>query len=143
LYTSIVPCLILKGVGAAIQDSGIKYKILILNGALDRETGPSSSPFTAMDFVKAVVSACNESGGREDALVPAELRKSVTHLVHLEGKGVPKVDRAEFSALGIECVRIYGRRENGQVRYDGKALGQALEAITGRGDRTRRMTIGD
>ena len=143
LYTSIVPCLILKGVGTAILDSAIKYKILLLNGTLDRETGPSSSPFTALDFVQAIARACKESGGSISASEGSELRKYVTHLIYLEGERVPKVDRTELSALGIECVRIYGRRENGQVRYDGKALGQALEVITGRGDRIRRMTMGD
>ncbi|KAL9616557.1 MAG: hypothetical protein Q9204_008565, partial [Flavoplaca sp. TL-2023a] len=49
LYTSLAPSLILQGVGTAIAN-GPRFKILILNGSLDRETGG----FEALDFVKAV-----------------------------------------------------------------------------------------
>jgi hypothetical protein len=54
--------------------------------------------------------------------------------------------------VGVECVRIYGRRRevedgDGGMVYDGIALGQALEAIIGGGkkgvlDRSRRNTLG-
>ncbi|KAK7749155.1 hypothetical protein SLS62_008443 [Diatrype stigma] len=76
LYTSIMPSIILRGVGDAIagvpsvegatasaagsagqqqqQAQGPRYKILILNSANDRETGPRASPFTAADFVRAI-----------------------------------------------------------------------------------------
>jgi hypothetical protein len=54
LYTSIVPCLILPGVGEAVsQVSG--RKILILNGSYDRET----HDMTATDFVHAITNALN------------------------------------------------------------------------------------
>jgi hypothetical protein len=59
----------------------------------------------------------------------------------------PKLDRDAFSQIGIETLRLYGRRdETGKAgRYDAKALTQALEAIVGRkdprGDRTRRNTL--
>ncbi|EED22117.1 UPF0052 domain protein [Talaromyces stipitatus ATCC 10500] len=64
LYTSIIPSLILRGVGKAIAMSPARHKILILNGSLDRETGPSSKPFTAVDFVEAIVKAGEESRGK-------------------------------------------------------------------------------
>ncbi len=146
LYTSIVPCLILRGVGEAIANPSIRYKVLILNGSLDRETGPE--PFTATDFVSAIARACLESRGvigrpskRE------ELKTYVTHLIHLEGDGAPKVDTKGLREDGIECVRVYGRRVDGEkgLRYDPKGLFQALEAILGkrnpRAERTRRMTF--
>jgi hypothetical protein len=56
LYTSIVPSLILEGVGEALaQKRG--PKVLILNGAQDRETGDMS----ASAYVAAVVDALNRA----------------------------------------------------------------------------------
>lgn len=149
LYTSIIPSLILRGVGdALVKSHGTKYKILILNGSLDRETGVSATgdaPMGAVEFVKAISRAGEESrgvGNRNGS--SAELY--VTHVIHLEGEGTPNVDRARLTGMGIECVRLYGRKgEDGKMRYDGKALGQALEAILGsrgiRFDLSRRNTL--
>ncbi|KZF26707.1 UPF0052-domain-containing protein [Xylona heveae TC161] len=148
LYTSIIPSLILRGVGQAIATSlTLRHKVLILNGSLDRETGPSSTPFTAMDFVAAIARAGAESRGLYGQPEPRELRRYVTHVVYVEGQGSPKVDREALLHLGIETVRIYGRKttDGRAVRYDEKALIQALEAILGKRDarhaRTRRMTV--
>ncbi|KAK4042677.1 hypothetical protein C8A01DRAFT_44299 [Parachaetomium inaequale] len=140
LYTSIIPSLVLREVGRAISaaESGgmIKKKVLILNGRLDRETGPRADPMTARDFVAAIARACVESRypemvGREEVL-----REYVSHLVYLGddlGEG-PVVDVAELRRLGIECVRVAGKVVGGggrkrRVRYDEAALGEALEAI--------------
>jgi 2-phospho-L-lactate transferase/gluconeogenesis factor (CofD/UPF0052 family) len=58
LYTSILPCLILRKVGYAIAHSGsLKRKILVLNSVNDRET-PN---YTALDFIGAITDALNES----------------------------------------------------------------------------------
>ena len=58
LYTSIVPCLILRGVGKSIADSPtLKHKILILNGTNDRET----EGYSALDFVLTITEALNQS----------------------------------------------------------------------------------
>lgn len=146
LYTSIVPSLILQGVGAGIsRDGGPRFKIVILNGSLDRETGS----YTAADFLNAITRACLESQGcsfGSGQTVDRDLwRRYTTHLIHLDGDGVPMVDREELLSRGIECVRLYGRKEgNGGARYDGKALTQALGAILGRRDkneRSRRNTM--
>lgn len=131
LYTSIVPCLVLKGVGDAIADPSIKAKILILNGSIDRETGPSDTPFTASDFVCAIANACGRSSGMK-RVTDENLRDYVTHIIHLEGDGTPAVDREDLKRKGIETVKVYGpKNEKGGMLYDGKALGQALEAILG------------
>lgn len=146
LYTSIMPSLILQGVGAAIAKlGGPRFKILILNGSLDRETGG----FSASDFVAAIARAGEESRGvslanGED--VEKEIwRRYVTHLIHLEGEGVPRVDKDELLNYGVECVRLYGRKaDDGVMRYDGRALSQALGAILGRREkeeRSRRNTL--
>lgn len=146
LFTSLIPSLVLRDVGEAIASPSIRCKILILNGTIDRETGPSSNPFTGLDFVAAICNACADSRGlpKPD---PRTYCRYVTHVIYIEGPNSPKVDRAEFQKIGIETMRLYGRK-NGDGkggRYDMKALGQALEAIIGRkdhkSDRARRNTL--
>ena len=159
LYTSIIPNLVLKGVGAAIAGpatsnpesrranttifvSDTRQKILILNGSLDRETSGSHDAFTALDFIRAVSRACRESQDIFDEYVEdAELVKYVTHLIYMEAEGTPKVERERLAGLGIECVRVYGRG----AAYDQISLRQALVAITGkkssRGEKSRRNTL--
>lgn len=169
LYTSLLPSIILRGVGNAISTCPARQKILILNGSLDRETGPPTQPFTAVDFVEAIVFACEESRGHGHSFsrmngstaVPihslghrqihtengqqlqqpsAQLPYTsyITHILHLEGPGTPRVDRERLAAMGIECLRLYGRKvENasGEVvgmRYDDAALIQALEVVMGK-----------
>jgi len=146
LYTSIVPSLIVRGVGRAIASSpGVQQKVLILNSSVDRETGPSSNPLTATDFVLAIAKAAAQSQGlqtkRED-LDSAFVRRYVTHLIHLDGDGTPEVDREELQRLGVDCLRVYGRRVDGLLRYDEDALARALMAVVGRGEmgRSRRNT---
>jgi 2-phospho-L-lactate transferase/gluconeogenesis factor (CofD/UPF0052 family) len=155
LYTSLVPSLILKGVGEALANPGIRYKILILNSTTDRETGPSAWPFAALDFVAAVANACAGSRAlgttssmatsNSSAAVskPEEYRQYVTHLIHLTGPGTPVVDKEALERLGIECIKVYGRKMEGEafVRYDEKALVQALEVTMGRRDPVRRNTL--
>lgn len=146
LYTSIIPSLILRGVGDAVAKT--RFKILILNGSLDRET----DGFRASDFIAAIVRAGEESRGNfysmaeeGKGLEELTVRRYVTHLIHLEGEGVPVVDREVLAGWGIECVRLYGRKgEYGGMSYDGKALSQALGAILGKrepGVRSRRNTL--
>lgn len=147
LYTSIIPSLILKGVGAAISNPTVRHKILILNSTTDRETGPSSSPFTAMDFIAAIAKAGAESKGLHGEVDKYDYRMYVTHLIHLTGPGTPDVDKEALQEVGIETIRVYGRRVEGEsfVRYDEKALVQALEVTMGRRDpraeRSRRNTL--
>jgi 2-phospho-L-lactate transferase/gluconeogenesis factor (CofD/UPF0052 family) len=146
LFTSLIPNLVLKDVGEAIASPLIRSKILILNGTIDRETGPARDPFTAMDFVASIVNACAESRGlprpSED-----EFGKYVTHVIYLEGPLSPKVDRQQFGRIGIDAIRLYGPKdESGKGgRYDPKALLQALESIVGRAgartERSRRNTL--
>jgi 2-phospho-L-lactate transferase/gluconeogenesis factor (CofD/UPF0052 family) len=131
LYTSIIPCLILKGVGEKIATaSNLKYKILILNGSLDRETRAAGMEFTAREFVKAIADACKGEEVKEE-----RWRDYVSHVIHLQGEGTPMVEKMELGLFGVECVRIYGRKKegggDGGMIYDGTALGQALDTIIG------------
>lgn len=136
LYTSIMPSLVLGGIGKAIANPGVRRKVLVLNSARDRETGPRGDPMDGRDFVMAVARAAAGSGrrGDGDGKGREEIRRYVTHLVYVEGKGAPAVDEAEMRELGIECVKVAGKvigggGENGTLRYDEGALGKALEAI--------------
>lgn len=75
-----------------------------------------------------------------------DYRCYVTHVIHLQGSGTPRVEKEELQALGIETIRVYGRKveEESFVRYDEKALGQALQVTMGRdskAERGRRMTL--
>ena len=147
LYTSLIPSLILKGVGHSISNPAIRYKILILNSTNDRETGPSSNPYSAFDFIAAISKACTESMNTSGDVSKHKYNQFVTHLIHLTGPGTPEVNRESLKEIGIETIRVYGRRVEGEsfVRYDEKALVQALEVTLGRrdprADRIRRNTF--
>ncbi|KAI0846650.1 UPF0052-domain-containing protein [Daldinia vernicosa] len=149
LYTSIVPSLVLRGVGAVLADPGVRYKVLILNSSVDRETGPSTEPLTATGFVRAIARAAAQSQGDlavddEKSMGKGEVSRYVTHLIYLEGEGVPKVNKEELAALGIDCIRVYGRRVDGMLKYDEAGLARTLEAIIGKPEmaRSRRNTSG-
>jgi 2-phospho-L-lactate transferase/gluconeogenesis factor (CofD/UPF0052 family) len=147
LFTSIVPSLILKGVGEAIMTStSIKAKILILNGSIDRETGPSEKAFTAVDFVAAIAQGCWDSLSLKEKVVPkSEYKRFVTHVLYTQGNGTPVVNKAELSSLGIETQYVYGRSapDGDGAHFDGIALGQALSSYVSRRypRESRRNTI--
>ncbi|KAI0380004.1 UPF0052-domain-containing protein [Hypomontagnella monticulosa] len=147
LYTSIIPSLVLRGVGAALANSGVRYKVLILNSSIDRETGPIAAPLTATDFVLAIARAAAESQGdfaSGSKQGGEEVARYLTHMIYLDGEGAPKVDKEELAGLGIDCIRVYGRRVDGMLRYDEAGLTQALEAVIGKPEmfRSRRNTSG-
>ncbi|KAF1732257.1 uncharacterized protein CRV24_008451 [Beauveria bassiana] len=146
LFTSLIPNIVLKGVGEAIASPLVRNKILILNGTLDRETGPSSEPFSGLDFVRAIANACADSRG----LPPPEEEQYlhyVSHVIYLESSTSPAVDKQRLAEIGIESTRLYGPKDAAGLggRYDAKALAQALETIVGRKnvrlDRSRRNTL--
>jgi hypothetical protein len=146
LYTSIVPSLVLKGMGEAISNPAIRHKILILNSTVDRETGPLSTPYSAVDFVAAIAKAGANSQGQVATPDRNEYRKYVTHVIHLQGPGTPDVDKEALKSMGIEAMRVYGRRNEGErfVRYDERGLRQALEVTMGTRDMrqpSRRNTL--
>lgn len=146
LYTSIVPSLVLKGIGEALSNPQIRYKILILNSTLDRETGPSSAPYTALDFVAAIAKAGANSKSVLETPPTSTYKDYVTHIIHLTGPGTPTVDKEQLRTLGIEAIRVYGRRNEGEsfVRYDERGLIQALEVTMGKRDPrvvSRRNTL--
>lgn len=103
LYTSIIPCLVLRPVGDLIanEHARIRNKILLLNSTEDRET----TGYEAVDFVDALTAACRRSsstwtgigavaagGGRSREIEPRDV---VTHVVYVRN-GHIRVDEAQL-----------------------------------------------
>ncbi|KAF0381909.1 UPF0052-domain-containing protein [Gigaspora margarita] len=126
LYTSIMPCLILRGIGKEIAESTtLKYKILTLNGSNDRET----DKFTALDFITAIVDGCNSSL-KFDGFWPKEYpaNKYITHLIYLDNSLV-KVGVPEIEKLGIECIKVKGTLQDGQPVFTEGILYDVLHEL--------------
>ncbi|KAG9223269.1 hypothetical protein CCMSSC00406_0000042 [Pleurotus cornucopiae] len=86
LWTSIMPCLALRGVSTAIARSrSLRIKVLLLNGTNDRET----SGYTAVDYILKPYGL-----GGVNTTYPVSA--FVTDLVYLKGSAVP-VDVAKIT----------------------------------------------
>jgi 2-phospho-L-lactate transferase/gluconeogenesis factor (CofD/UPF0052 family) len=135
LYTSIMPSVALRGVGAALAGlpAGVA-RVLVLNSRTDRETGPAATPMGAVEYVRAIARAAGESMGesREEA-EEGGCERFVTHLVYLDGEGTPVVDTEALELMGISCFKAVGRWDDqGKtkiLRYDEDELAAALERI--------------
>lgn len=106
LYTSICPCLILKGTGEAVATRNCP-KILVLNGSMDREMSGSLShqgPMKASDVILAITDALNRRGASSKV---GELRhlpsRYVTEIIVPRG-GPIEVDVDSLKELGIKRV---------------------------------------
>ncbi|KAI3405164.2 hypothetical protein KGF56_002120 [Candida oxycetoniae] len=104
LMTSIVPILVLKGVGKAITTLNRTNKILLLNGCLDRET----YGMTAGDFIKVIVEAVeyslrSQNGGNNSYRIP--WCQVVTHLVYMSESKI-EIDHELLTSRGIQCLEV-------------------------------------
>lgn len=117
LMTSIVPVLILKGVGRAIAAAKNK-KILLLNGSHDRETFGMS----ATDFVETIVKLATYSLNEKNPQ-PPKWTTFVTHLIYLTDLEI-EVDVEALNKKGIVCVAV--ERQEGTQYYDTHDLQQKL-----------------
>ncbi|KAG8900986.1 hypothetical protein FRB99_005646 [Tulasnella sp. 403] len=139
LWTSIIPCLALKGVASAIARSpSLRAKVLLLNGCNDRETGG----YTAVDYVQAITRTLNwhdrrgrSQKGVKSAPFPTldSLRQGsieyptsafVTHLVYLKGTAI-EVDQLALTSLGVNCLAIEPTVQ-GRLLYDAEVVKLAL-----------------
>lgn len=140
LWTSIVPCLALRGVAVQIaRSSKLRAKILLLNVENDRET----ERYTAVDYILTITKTLNTNYetvpyGLGNASTTYPVSAFVTHLIYLEGANVP-VDVMRITALGVKCTRIDSREgcEDGEMpRYNPtnvqKAVNQILRDLNGR-----------
>lgn len=124
LYTSIVPSLILEGVGEAIaRKEG--PKVLILNGDQDRETGDMS----ASACVAAVADALNRAYEPDpERRLSHRVSDYVTVVIAPRGGGIP-LDRGELEAMGVRTVvEVDAKRKPSGTgaEYDVPALIRAL-----------------
>ncbi|KAF9454921.1 UPF0052-domain-containing protein [Macrolepiota fuliginosa MF-IS2] len=130
LWTSIIPCLALRGVATRIARS-LRAKILLLNSENDRET----EGYTAVDYILAIARTLNSSYqmapyGLGNASTTYPVSAFVTHLVYLEGGSVV-VDVTHITALGVSCMRIEGGQasHSGAPRFTPTNVQQAVNDI--------------
>ncbi|KAL4402726.1 LPPG:FO 2-phospho-L-lactate transferase [Malassezia pachydermatis] len=104
LWTSIIPCLILRGVPNAIARSpSLKYKVLLLNSEHDRET----YGLHALDFVNIIHRSLTQLHtmdfpNEKFLFTPSDF---VTHVIYVRGSAVqPSV--SELKQLGIQCIGV-------------------------------------
>ncbi|KAG8976097.1 hypothetical protein FRB90_009337 [Tulasnella sp. 427] len=135
LWTSIIPCLALQGIGSAIARSPtLRAKVFLLNGHNDRETGG----YTAVDYVLAVSETLNRHDGRKSSDQPSStglktpdypISAFITHLVYLRGTTI-EVDELALTALGVQCVPIDRQPDpNGKLLYSPNDVKLALAHI--------------
>ncbi|EIW66757.1 hypothetical protein TREMEDRAFT_34696 [Tremella mesenterica DSM 1558] len=100
LWTSIIPCLALRGLGMAIATStSLKAKVLLLNSRNDRET----PHYKASDYVKTILTTLRTYDRPTRSPSTWEARRLFTHLVYLVG-GEIEVDSDEIEVLKLVCV---------------------------------------
>ncbi|TFK30654.1 UPF0052-domain-containing protein [Coprinopsis marcescibilis] len=131
LWTSIMPCLALKGVASAIAGSySARAKVLLLNSENDRET----HGYTATDYIKAIVTTLNTNYstpkyglGNVNTVYPASA--FITDLVYLKGSKV-SVNRGEIAKLGIKCTEVPVSSQDEKVlRFEGEHVRDVLDKI--------------
>lgn len=125
LMTSVVPIVVLKGIGRAIA-CGInpnKKRVLFLNGCEDRET----FGMRAVDYVRIIVELAQYSLEKSNQEVTDQWTKYVTHLFYMERPNIP-VDIEILQQKGIICVEIC-RDSSMCDRYDTSDLKIKLQEI--------------
>lgn len=101
LMTSIIPVLILQGIGHSISENITASKVLLLNGNLDRET----SGMTALDFINTIHAAAIYSFHDSNSHLKLRHIDVITHLVYMEDCEI-SVNVERIEALSIKCVKV-------------------------------------
>ncbi|KAK6465922.1 LPPG:FO 2-phospho-L-lactate transferase CofD/UPF0052 [Scheffersomyces coipomensis] len=123
LMTSIVPIVILKGVGKAIaENKTTKKKILLLNGCFDRET----FGMAAVDFLNVIIQSARYSEQSDDADT-VDWSNYISHLVFMNDSNI-HVDKEYLeSTKNIKCVEV--KRQGESDFFDTNSLQEALKHI--------------
>lgn len=140
LMTSIIPIVILKGVGKAIANDMLqekerrkKKRILLLNGMNDRET----YGMTAADFVKAIVnlatyslseSRIKSTSNIEEVTNQIQWNKYITHLFYMKDPKIEVDQEYLETKKNISCIEV--KREEHQDYYDLNDLEAKLKQIS-------------
>jgi len=122
LYTSIIPALVLRGVGEIIA-SNCYNKVLILNGYPDRETHGMS----ATDFIVAITKALNR--GTELSNEPS---KYITHLLFADGTQIEVNENSIRNSFSITPVRIQSCIKEEKIHYVEAILAKQLHQLSKR-----------
>lgn len=133
LMTSIVPVIILRGIGRAIaNDLNLnnevkpKQKILLLNGCHDRETfGMDAADFIRVIFDLAIYSL-QKSKYPENRINDLKWTDIITHLIYMTDSKI-EVDVEYLTLQGIKCVEV-DKIENSDF-YELKSLEENLREI--------------
>lgn len=131
LFTSIAPSLILRGVGEAVAARSVP-KILLLNGAVDREiTQGGAGPMAASNIVQAVTDALN----RRDAKRVQQLHHPPSAYITavLVPQGCPiEVDEGRLAGMGVgRVLRVPSHPASapGAALYDPEGLVAAIREV--------------
>lgn len=116
LWTSIIPSLILHGVGSVIASRGVP-KVLLLNSYPDRET----MGLTALDFITHIARALDHFGASNRPITDY-----LTHLIAIEDSKIA-LDEMKIKNLGIELVKL--PKDQATNLYNGPILVDALTKI--------------
>lgn len=137
LWTSIIPCLALRGVADGIARSrSLRAKILLLNSQNDRET----DGYTAADYILAIARTLNTSHsptryGIGDATTTYPISAFITDLVYIKNTTV-EIDVAKVTRLGVRCTEVepgkHGLESTGNTpKFDAENVRRAIEKIVG------------
>lgn len=140
LWTSIIPCLALRGVADGIARSkSLKAKILLLNSQNDRET----DGYSAVDYVKTIVRTLNITYTRPypglsvhsawglGATTTYPTSAFITHLVYLEGCLVD-VDVHALTAMGVKCIEVKGHAKRSEVpKFNASSVREVILGVIG------------
>ncbi|KAK8858603.1 hypothetical protein IAR55_002832 [Kwoniella newhampshirensis] len=139
LWTSIVPCLALKGLAASIASSQtLRARVLLLNSVNDRET----PEYTASEYISSITGMLGHydkpkrNRGKESILPGPIWRTSdlISHVVFLEGCGV-QVDHEHILAQGVKMIgvppSVHGAKEGATPMFSNEAVEWAMEKVMG------------
>lgn len=118
LWTSIIPSLVLQGVGETIAHNTCP-KIMLLNGYNDRET----HAMTACDHVEKLITSLNRYGKLSN--IPTDY---LTHLIALENGNIP-LEEEKIAKLGIKLVKVPRKQSISLSHYAEKPLMQTLISL--------------
>ncbi|KAF8746251.1 hypothetical protein AX14_000049 [Amanita brunnescens Koide BX004] len=136
LWTSIIPCLALRGVATAIARSPtLRAKVLLLNAVNDRET----NGYSAVDYVVAIVKTLNASYsaqpfGLGHASTTYPVSAFITDMIYLEGTDID-VNVERLTALGVNCIGLGAESVEGTPKYDANGVKWALQKVLSERDR--------
>jgi hypothetical protein len=144
LYTSIVPNLILRGVGETIAGRDCP-KILLFNGSIDRET----SGMTSADYILAIVDALNRK--HTEYAVDFHVSDYVTHILTPDGgQFIIDDDALKAASLTPDKVRVVEstftkkkKEKTANGRYAPSELVKAVSAVVDETKKKKKNVLND